>query len=172
MAFHAELRVLPRPTEAGAAPAGATRPPLSRGERVLMTEKDSDGGGSVVVTAAALYHYSHGWRRLPWEELGRIRRTPDGHALELTRFGAAPVRLRISASSRLPAVVRDLVAATELIGTPVTLVEGRTGSVSARRRPGTGETVWVVRLPDGTDPADPGVQARVDTAIRELRPLL
>jgi hypothetical protein len=172
MATHAErhvgLRVLPRP----ATPALHRRPPLARGERVLITEQDSsDGGGPIVATSRALYHHAGGWR-LPWEELGRVRWTPAEGRLELTRFGAPPTLLRIPSASRLPRIIRDLVGATELIGTRVAMVDGRAATVSARRRPGTGETIWVVQLPDGTDPGDPGTEARVDAAIRELRPLL
>jgi hypothetical protein len=168
VARHTGLRELHRPATA----AGAPPPPLPRGERVLVTERDTDGGGPIVATRRALYQHAAGWRRLPWEELGRVRWRPTDGRLELTRFGAEQIRLRIPAYSRLPRVVRELIAATELIGTRVAMVDGRTGTVSARRRPGTGETIWVVQLPDGTDPADPGAQARADTAIRELRALL
>src|SRR5512138_2043974 len=105
MATHAErhvrLRALPRPAK----PAVDLRPPLPRGERVLLTEHDSGGGGGggggpIVATPRALYHHAGGWHRLPWEELGRVRWTPAEGRLELTRFGAPPTRLRIPADSR------------------------------------------------------------------------
>jgi hypothetical protein len=168
MATHVErhigLRTLHRETA-----ALNQRPPLARGERALITERDL-AGYHVVASTAALHYQAYGWRRLPWEELGRVR-WRDG-VLELTRFDGESIQVRLPGSSRLPEVVRDLVGSTELIGTRVALIDGRFATVAARRRPSTGETIWIARLPDGADPADPGIQARVDSAIRELRTLL
>src|SRR5689334_16268465 len=129
MAIHVErhhaVRILHRDTT-----DRRDRPPLGRGERILLAEHDL-AGAPVVATTAALHHRADRWRALPWEELGRVRWV-DG-VLELTPFGGEPLLLRLAGSTRLPGVVRDLVGSTELIGTRIGLVDGRTGSVAARR---------------------------------------
>jgi hypothetical protein len=67
------------------------------------------------------------------------------------------------------AIVKERVAALLIVGTRVLLDNGGTALVTARRRPGTAEVVWVVLLDENADPTDPGTHACVDSAIRELR---
>ena len=67
---------------------------------------------------------------------------------------------------------RAKLAATIVLSTRVNLNGSGQAVITARCRPGTSEAVWVVQLADGVDPADAGVAATVDSAIRDLRPYL
>ena len=155
---------------------GMQPPPMARHERLLLTERDQ-AGTPVVATTLALYHRSDpvgagGWHRMPWEELGRVRWDRLNRRLEVTRYPGGPsrtLRLRLAVTSRVPDVIRDRVGATELGGLPVALGNGTTATVAARRRPITSEIIWVVMLPDGCSPNDPGTRDVVSAAMRELR---
>jgi hypothetical protein len=156
---------LPRPAN----PAHRTRPPLLRGERVLVEER-AEGSTPVVATNRALHHRgAAGWRRLPWEETGRIRWDAQRRTLELSTFGGDPLVLRLAVETRLPAMVRERVAATVLVSSRVELNSTGCAVVTARNRPGTSQVVWIVKLDDGVDHSDPSVQAEVDAAIHSLR---
>jgi len=136
--------VLPRRRAARAhaipAPSG---PPLARGERVLLT---TDG---VVATDRACYHAAPPdsgaeWARLGWEQI--VRADPYEHGLVLTAWAPGlPPRtvLTVHRAGRLLALARERVAATTLITTRV-FVDGEPARVTARRRPGTGEILWLV----------------------------
>lgn len=169
-------RILKARVEPSRVAAHGMRPPLARRERLLVKERDQ-AGAPVVATTVALYHRGDadaatGWHRMPWEELGRVRWDRRQRVLELTRFPGGPtrtLRLRLPGVSRIPDVVRERVAATELVGVPVPLGNGTTATVCARRRPMTSELVWVVMVADGVDPNGGDTRARIATAIRELR---
>jgi hypothetical protein len=153
-------------------PAGSahrTRPPLLRGERVLVEER-AEGSAPVVATNRALHHRGpEGWRRVPWEETGRVRWDAQRHVLELATFSGQPLELRLARPTRLPSVARERVAATVLVTTRVELNGTGCAMVTARSRPGTSQVVWIVKLDDGVDQGDPAVQAEVDSAIHNLR---
>jgi hypothetical protein len=156
-------------------PAHRIRPPLQRGERVLLAER-AEGSAPIVATTRALYHRgADGWQRWPWEETGRVHWDEARHTLQVTRYADGPpetVSVRLLPLTRIPALARERVAATILLSTRVDLKDSGQAVITARCRPGTSEAVWVVQLADGVDPADPEVQATVDTAIRDLRPYL
>jgi hypothetical protein len=67
------------------------------------------------------------------------------------------------------ALVRERVAATWLISRRLTVADGVTALVMARRRPGSSELVWVVALDGTVDADDPAVRAGVLAAIHRLR---
>ena len=149
--------------------------PLLPGERALIAEEEA-GGVPVVATTFALHHVGQPagtatWQRLPWEEMGRVHWERRTGVLTLVRFPGGPqrtVRLRLSPSSALPALVRERVAATEIAAAEIALT-GYPSTVRARRRPGTTRIVWIVLLGAGVDPHDPQVQAGIDAATQELR---
>jgi hypothetical protein len=152
-----------------ASPAHRTRPPLLRGERILIEER-AEGSTPVIATTRALHHRGgQGWQRLPWEETGRVRWDAGRRLLELLSFSGEPLYLRLSDRTRLPAVARERVAATELVSSQVEVDGTGCALVTARYRPGTTQVVWIVRLHDGVDHADPGVQTAVDAALHSLR---
>lgn len=152
--------------------AHRSRPPLDRGERVLVSER-AEGSAPVVATTRALHHRGPvGWLRLPWEEIGRVRWDAAKHTLELIRFtGGSPamVTVRLNPPTRLPSVVKERVTATILVSTRVELDGWGYANVVARCRPGTSDVVWIVQLAAGSDPDDGAVQVRVDQAIHDLR---
>jgi hypothetical protein len=152
-----------------ASPAHRTRPPLLRGERILVEER-ADGSRPVIATTRALHHRGdQGWQRLPWEETGRVRWDERRRLLELLSFSGDPLSLRLGDRTRLPAVARERVAATELISSRVEVDGTGCAMVTARHRPGTTQVVWIVRLNDDVDHSDPAVHAAVDDAIHNLR---
>lgn len=153
------------------------RPPLARGEHVLATEHDA-AGALVVATTLAIYHRmadSDGecspWQRLGWEETGRVSWDPQRHVLDLT--GAVPdpyhLELTLADRTRMVALSTERVAASQLAMMRVTLSDGGTAIIQARRQPSSAKVSWVVMLDNATDPHDPDVQARVCAAIRALR---
>ena len=171
------LRQLFRQVRPGSArlPAHGMHPPLLPRERVLVTEQEADGV-PVVATTYALHHlYRSGslttWQRLPWEEIGRVHWERRTGVLTMVQFPGGPqstVRLRLSPSSAMPALVRERVAATEIAAAEIALT-GYPSTVRARRRPGTSRIMWIVLLGPGVDPHDPQVQAGIDAATRDLR---
>jgi hypothetical protein len=152
------------------------RPPLTHRERVLAAEPDASGA-PVVATTLALYHRDPSaedelWRRLALESIGRLRWDPGRAVLDLTSFAPAPIlrlKLQLRRGTRIGTIVKDRVAAIRIVGTRVSLDNGGTALITARRHPGGSEVIWVVVLDEDADPTDAATHACVDSAIRELR---
>jgi hypothetical protein len=68
----------------------------------------------------------------------------------------------------VPETVHERVMASIVLSRRVALPGGGARLV-ARRGEGSGETVWQVLADEGVDLADPGVQARIDTALTDLQ---
>jgi hypothetical protein len=158
--------------------ATAAVPPLARGERILLTERDI-GGGWVVATTDAI-HCLGGpeaggiWQRLGWAQTGRVDWDPQRRLLHLRGVvPGAPANLVISPTrgSALVALCRERVGATILACCRVTLTDGAAALVQARRQPGSAAPVWVVLIsgePAGDPDGDPG-GPQLAAAIRQLR---
>jgi hypothetical protein len=149
--------------------------PLAPGERVLLAARDA-GGAPVVATERALYHQhgspGDGWRRIGWEQVGRVEWDAGQSALTLTGpLPAGPSRtvLRLSGSTALVDVARERARASTLTTARVRLDARREAVVSARRQPGSDQLTWAVRFGPGVDPDDPRTMAQLDAAIAELR---
>jgi hypothetical protein len=149
---------------------------LAAGERVLAAVRCADGT-PVVATERALYHrdgpaVGGGWRRLGWEQVGRVDWDRRRRTLVLT--GAVPevprrTVLRLPGSTVLVGLARERVGWTTLARVRVRLGERDGAQVTVRRRPGTGELSWVVALDPGADRDDPRLSADVSAAIAGLR---
>ena len=125
-----------------------------------------------MATTLAIYHRvdSAAWSRLGWEETGRLVWDARRGRLDLTGLASGGgLRVSLPRGTRMVALVRERVASTLLASSRVRLTDELAALVLARRRPGSAEVVWVVAFDGDADPDDPEVQARVESAIRELR---
>ncbi|HKT00173.1 MAG TPA: hypothetical protein VJT31_11635 [Rugosimonospora sp.] len=140
------------------------------GERVLHRDRDT-GGGEVLVTDRAIHHRpadAAAWHRLGWEEIHRFRWTPERGLLTLTGLASA-LALRLPPGSRLPGIVQERTVATVLTASRVALPCGARARISARRRPDSGEIIWVAVFGPGVDPDDRTVQSQLGSIIHGLR---
>jgi hypothetical protein len=158
---------------AGPAMLGASaltvRPMLLAGERVLATESNGAGPSVVATTLGLLHGVDGAWDRLPWEEIGRVAWDGQAGALTMSRLvhpEVGDLRVTLPRRSPLVALVHERVTASVLATVRIPLPDGRVGVLAGRRRPGTAEVFWVVALPDGVDPDQSDVAARVAAAIR------
>jgi hypothetical protein len=152
-----------------AATALTAGPSLLAGERVLATESDGNGSSVVATTQGLLHGVDGAWKRLPWEEIGRVGWDGQAGALTMSRLvhpEAGDLRVTVPRRSPLVALVHERVTASVLATVRIPLPDGRVGVITGRRRPGTDEVFWVVVLPDGVDADHPDVAARVAAAIR------
>jgi len=148
-------------------------PPLVPAERVLARLLDATAT-PVVATTAAIYldGGDHSWQRLGWVDVTRVAWEPRLGLLrlhDLTGQAACEVRLAAAGCPPLVALARERFGASLLTSTRMSLRDGRTVTVTARRVPGTREVRWIVRLDQQTDPDDPDLRAQVIAAIRQVR---
>lgn len=149
---------------------------LATGERVLVAVRCADGT-PVVATERAVYRHDGqamggGWRRLGWEQVGRVDWDRGRRTLVLT--GAVPevarrTVLRLPRSTALVGLARERVGWTTLARVRVRLGGLGEAQVTARRQPGTDELSWVVALDPGVDRDDPRLLAEVSAVIAGLR---
>lgn len=138
---------------------------LAPGERILIVGPDR----RAVASDRAVYHREAsfaGWHRLGWEQIDELNWDPDRAELTVTA-GADQDRRKLPGSGRFASVARERMSSTLLVQVRVTLRDGRTAQVTARRRPGSDELRWVVRLP-GADATD---DDQVAEAIHQVRVL-
>jgi hypothetical protein len=140
--------------------------PTEPGERVLAAGRATDGAW-VVATDRALIDRA---RRTPWTDVVHAQWYDEEQVLALDLLpGAEPsYRLAVADPGRLPETVHERVMASIVLSRRVALPGGGARLV-ARRGEGSGETVWQVLADEGVDLADPGVQARIDTALTDLQ---
>jgi len=152
---------------------------LERGERVLSVGRNRSGSCVLVATDRALYHRvgDGGWSRLGWEQIARVGWDAAAGQLVVTGLaGAAPPRTVVPLHRRgtIPELVADRVTHTRL-GRWHLRVDLASGThhvlAEARRRPGTGELVWVVVASangSGTGPGPRDIGAHIERAIARL----
>jgi hypothetical protein len=146
----ARFQHLVRAARARAVPAvAAAQLTFERGERVLSVGQGPDGGCALVATDRALYYRAggDGWSRLGWEEVARVGWDAAAGRLLVTGLsGGAPSRIAVPLRRR--GTVLELAAervSHSRLGRWDLLVAGtRRVLVEARRRPATGELLWVV----------------------------
>jgi hypothetical protein len=146
---------------------------LGKGERVLAVARDPGDACALVATERALYHRGDGddWRRQGWERVSAVDWDAAGHRLVLTGLsgaGLGPQRsvLALGDRGRLLELASERIAHTRLGRCPLMLPGGEPAIVEARRRPVTGELLWLIHL-DGIcwDIRDRDVHASITAAI-------
>jgi hypothetical protein len=151
-------------------------PSLARGERELLSERDTRTGRRVVATAHAVHYRdlaAGSWQRIGWEQIehadwhpapgelrlaGRWQNSAPGAQAPVAaldshaRAVALELRLRVAAPERLLSLARERIAATTLAQAPLRHEGRAVGAVTARRAAADDHAVtWVVRLHPGTD---------------------
>jgi hypothetical protein len=139
---------------------------LERRERVLFVGRDPGDGCAVVATDRALYHRGtdDGWSRIGWERMTRVGwDAAAGRLVIAGRAGLAPARtaLPLRECGTLPELAAERIAHTRLgswrlppDGDGDSDSDGdsdgdRSFLVEVRRRPVTGELLWVVSRDSG-----------------------
>jgi hypothetical protein len=149
---------------------------LTRGERVLTVALDHADACALVATERALYHRDDrdGWWRQGWERVSAVRWDAAGRRLVftgLTDIGLGPQRSVLAVRDRgcLVELASERITHTRLGRWPLMLTGGEPAIVEARRRPVTGELLWLVHM-DGIcwDIRDGAVHASITRAIARL----
>ena len=147
---------------------------LRRGEQILTVGYDPEGGCALVATDRALHRRAgaDGWSRLGWELITRVRwdRT-DGRLVITGLPGIAPPRTVVPLRDRgvLPELAEERISYTRLGCWTVNFDGQRHVPAEARRRPVTGELLWVISPPGGLDLRDRDVRDQIGEAIAQLR---
>lgn len=148
---------------------------LDKGERVLAAGRDAAGGCALAATDRALYHRDGSqWRRHGWERVSAVAWDAASGRLVftcLTDLGLGPWRgaLALRDRGRLVELAGERITHTRLGRWPLVLPGGEPAVVEARRRPVTGELIWLVHL-DGIcwDIRDHAVHESITNAITWL----
>jgi hypothetical protein len=149
---------------------------LDKGERILTVARDPAGSCTLVATERAFYHRDDGnnWRRQGWERVSAVDWDAVGRRLvftSLTDIGLGPQRgvLALRDHDRLVELASERITHTRLGRWPLVLPGGEPAIVEARRRPVTGELLWLIHL-DGIcwDIRDRTVHASITRAIAGL----
>jgi len=151
---------------------------LGKGERVLTVARDPADACALVATERALYHRGDGgrddWRRQGWERVSAVSWDAVGHLIVitgLTDIGLGPQRVALALRDhgRLVELACERITHTRLGRWPLMLPGGEPAVVEARRRPVTGELLWLVHV-DGIcwDIRDHGGHASITRAIARL----
>jgi len=153
-----------------------TRLALAKGERVLTVGRDPAGAFALVATERAVYRRDdrNAWRRQGWERVSAVDWDDAGRRLVftgLTDIGLGPQRsvLALRDRGRLIELASERITHTRLGRWPLMLPGGEPAVVEARRRPVTGDLLWLVHL-DGIcwDIRDRAVHASITRAIARL----
>jgi hypothetical protein len=146
--------------------------PIRPGERVLILDR-SPAGALVAATAAAVYVSApaRGWCRLGWEEVTRAGW--DDRRCVLVLFGAGPAGLWrqevvLNPRSGLVELATERVSATLLASAMVWHEDRVCAVVMARRRPRSGEVIWVTLLNQGVDTENQAIRAKAAATIADL----
>ena len=150
---------------------------LSRGERILTVGYHPDGGYALIATDRALHYRDHragtdGWSRLGWELITRVGWDSAGGRLAISGLaGIAPPRTVVPLRDHgtLLELAEERISYTRLGSWPVMLDGHRRVHAEARRRPVTGELLWVIGSRDGIDLGNGHVRRQVDQAVTRLR---
>jgi hypothetical protein len=140
-----------------------------------------DGECALVATDRALYHRAlphradaDGWSRLGWEQIARVGWDAAGSQLVIVGLsGVAPPRAVVPLHDRgtVPELAQERVTHTKLGRWSLLVAGTHRVLVEARRRPVTGELLWVV-ISDanghGPGSGDLDITAHIERAIARL----
>lgn len=134
----------------------------------------SDDAVYAVATDRALYLDATG-ERLPWDRINRAQW--DEPMLELVVLDADGepdrlVRVPLGVGSALPAAVHAQVTESVVVSERLQLGDGAAALAVARRSSDQDAIWWSIVFDAGLDPRDPGLRARADEALAELRAAL
>lgn len=122
---------------------------FERGERVLEVARGPDGDLALVVTDRGIYprrHGEKGWSQLGWEQIARVSWDgADGSLVVSGLTDAVPARtvVPLRAPGTVPELASERIAHARL-GRWQVPADGRRLLIEARRRPVTGELLWLV----------------------------
>jgi hypothetical protein len=147
---------------------------LCRGELVLAVGYGHDGNCALIATDRALHHRTGrgAWSRLGWELMTGLAWDAAGGRLFITAMAGtaplpAPVPLRDCGP--LLELAEERITHTRL-GCWTVLLDGqRRVLAEARRRPVTGELLWIVSPRDGIDLSDRHARRQIGIAVTRLR---
>lgn len=107
---------------------------------------------------------------VPWERVHSADWDKESATLVVSVVDGEPRRLALTEPGRLVQLVRERVTASVVLQRHVP-VSGRRGVVVVGRRApsGRGSISWTLEFEAGIDPADPGVQAAAESALRQAR---
>ena len=149
---------------------------LDRGEQVLATAREDDGGNWLVLTGWRLLERTPGGATVldrPWHLVDTGAWDPDAWALAVTFVdGEGPRRWqlrRLTGPGRVPETFRDRTTASVVLMRAVDLGPRRTARVTVRKVLRTRELREQVILGRGASADDPDLAAGVLAARRELR---
>jgi len=149
---------------------------FDKGERVLTVARDPADACALVATERALYHRDDGndWSRQGWERVSAVDWDAAGRRLVftgLTDAGLGPQRSFLPLRDRgcLVELANERITHTRLGRWPLLFPGGEPVIVEARRRPVTGELLWLVHL-EGIcwDIRDHTVHASITRVIARL----
>lgn len=126
----------------------------------------------VLASDRALYL---GGERLRWDLITKATWTEPELIVHVHDAAGRPVRVVRCAMAEpgdLPGAVFALVTASVVVSESLDLGDGTTAKAVARRDGDGGQIWWSVIFTEGLDPSDPGLRARADSALAELRSAL
>lgn len=143
---------------------------LAPRERLLAAGAGPDGGYTLAATDRALYHRAHGgaWTRLGWEQIAAVSWEAGRH-LVVTGLGGVHTRAAVPLRDRgsMPEIARERITHCRLGAWRVVFPGDRHLRVEARRRPVTGELLWLV-ADGGPVPGSAQLRAQAERAIARL----
>ncbi|MBW8483471.1 hypothetical protein [Actinomadura parmotrematis] len=142
---------------------------LARGERALASAP-TRGGSHVVATSLALHlpTAEGGFARVPWERVDQAS-WKDGWLHVQETSGGAGHHVRLTEPGSVPETVRERVTSTVLVTQNAPLPGGGAVRIAGRRSPAGGEVRWSMVFEAGADPTDPGLRARAEQVLEDLR---
>jgi hypothetical protein len=141
---------------------------LARGERVLAVARTADGAAVAATDVALHFPLPAGDdARVPWERIDHAG-WREG-LLHVRETGGTTHRLRLAEPDAVPEAVQERVTATVVVSTHVRFPNAGGVRIVGRRAPRSETVNWTFVFDSGLDPADPGLRAKAEQALEDLR---
>jgi hypothetical protein len=150
---------------------------LVRGERILTVGRDPSASPALVATERALYHRGDEagdeWWRQGWERVSAVDWDALGRRLVFTGFtdtGLATQRhlIPLQDLGRLLELADERITHTRLGRWPLPLPAGEPVTVEARRKPVSGELMWLIHMDGVSWDVRDDAHAYITSAITRL----